>query len=42
LIPQEEEDRIIEEKAMGSILGATVGNAMGAPLMYKNLSEIDP
>jgi hypothetical protein len=26
---------------MGSILGATVGNAIGVPLMYNNLSEID-
>ncbi len=26
---------------MGCMLGATVGNAIGVPLMYKNLSEID-
>jgi ADP-ribosylglycohydrolase len=32
---------INEDKAIGSMIGAAVGNIYGAPLMYKNLTDID-
>jgi ADP-ribosylglycohydrolase len=30
-----------EERAMGGMMGATLGNVYGAPLMHKELSEIN-
>jgi ADP-ribosylglycohydrolase len=37
-----EDEQINQDRALGSILGATVGDVMGALLMHKkNLSKID-
>jgi hypothetical protein len=37
----DDDEQILEERAMGSLVGAIVGNLYGAPLMQKNLNEID-